>query len=265
LSSASRKAAVVIPARLGSRRFPRKVLARETGKYLIEHVWERVAGCAAVARVLIATDSDEVLAACRSFGAEVRMTSASHRSGTDRVAEVARQLDEDIVVNVQGDEPYISHQDIERLLALFDPPAVAGGGAGDRRAAAPVVMSTLAARRRDMAGFRDPNVVKAVVSRDGWALYFSRSPVPHVDRADDLEWWQHIGIYAYERGFLERFAALEPTPLEKRERLEQLRALEHGYAIRIGEAVGRHLGIDTEEEYKRFVAEESKRRGTVRA
>ena len=114
---------MVIPARLGSRRFPRKVLARETGKYLVEHVWERVRDCPAVSRVIIATDSDEVLDACRSFGADARRTSEDHRSGTDRVAEVAQGLDEDIVINVQGDEPFISHQDLETLLALFDDPS----------------------------------------------------------------------------------------------------------------------------------------------
>jgi 3-deoxy-manno-octulosonate cytidylyltransferase (CMP-KDO synthetase) len=266
VSPASRTAAVVIPARLGSRRFPRKVLARDTGKYLVEHVWERVADCAAISRVIIATDSEEVLEACRSFGAEARMTSESHRSGTDRVAEVAKDLDEDIVINVQGDEPYISHEDLERLLGLFD---VREDGLPKN--ARDVVMSTLVARRGDLEGFRDPNVVKAVIAEDGYALYFTRSPGPHADGQEtgefkeELSWWQHIGIYAYSREFLLRYATLRPTALEKRERLEQLRALEHGYSIRVGEAAGTHLGIDTAEEYERFVEEEKKRRGTVSA
>ena len=172
MSASERTAAVVIPARLGSRRFPRKILARETGKYLIQHVWERVVDCPRVSRVLIATDSEEIVEACASFGAEARMTSAEHRSGTDRVAELAENLDEDIIVNVQGDEPYISHTDILTLLELFAGPASGDGqGAG-------TVMATLAAERRDSAGFHDPNVVKAVVSADGRALYFSRAPVP---------------------------------------------------------------------------------------
>jgi len=236
----------VIPARLGSQRFPRKVLARETGKYLVEHVWERIADCAAISRVIIATDSDEVLEACRSFGADARMTSESHRSGTDRVAEVAESLDEDIIINVQGDEPYISHEDLERLLALFPEDGVEG--------AERVVMTTLASKRNDLAGFRDPNIVKAVIGKDDSALYFTRAPAPFSPEKDG-EWWQHIGIYAFRRDFLLRYASLEPTPLEVRERLEQLRALEHGYSIRVGEAAGEHLGIDTPEEYERFVAE----------
>jgi len=229
VSPVSRTAAVVIPARLGSRRFPRKVLARSTGKYLVEHVWERVANCEAITRVIIATDSDEVLEACRSFGADARMTSESHRCGTDRVAEVAEDLDEDIVINVQGDEPYISHEDLERLLALFD------GGRADRE----VVMSTLAARRGDLEGFLDPNIVKAVIDDDGHALYFTRSGAPHADGQEtgelkeELSWWQHVGIYAYSREFLLRYPALPPTALERRERLEQLRALAHGASVMI--------------------------------
>lgn len=260
MSASERTAAVVIPARLGSRRFPRKILARETGKYLIQHVWERVVDCPRVSRVLIATDSEEIVEACASFGAEARMTSAEHRSGTDRVAELAENLDEDIIVNVQGDEPYISHTDILTLLELFDGPASGDGqGAG-------TVMATLAAERRDSAGFHDPNVVKAVVSADGRALYFSRAPVPLAlpasseEGAGPVDWLQHIGIYAYTREFLLCFAGLEPTALERREKLEQLRALENGYTIRIGKAQGQHLGIDTEEEYTRFVEEEKRRK-----
>ena len=257
MSASERTAAVVIPARLGSRRFPRKILARETGKYLIQHVWERVVDCPRVSRVVIATDSEEIVEACSSFGAEARMTSAEHRSGTDRVAELAENLDEDIIVNVQGDEPYISHTDILALLDLFDGPA-----AGDGQRAG-TVMATLAAERRDSEGFHDPNVVKAVVSIDGRALYFSRAPVPlnpSEEGAGPVDWLQHIGIYAYTREFLLCFAALEPTALERREKLEQLRALENGYTIRIGKAQGQHLGIDTEEEYTRFVEEEKRRK-----
>jgi 3-deoxy-manno-octulosonate cytidylyltransferase (CMP-KDO synthetase) len=257
----TRRAAVVIPARLGSRRFPRKVLAKETGKYLVQHVWERLVGCPGVSRVIIATDSDEVLTAARSFGAEAVMTSPDHLSGTDRVAEVARELTDDYIINVQGDEPLIAHDDLILLLGLFESPAAAAG------AGAEVVMTTLVSRRSDPDGFSDPNVVKAVLARDGRALYFSRSPVPYPPlpaasregggeaAGPELLWWQHIGIYAYRRDFLLRLARLEPTPLEKRERLEQLRVLEHGYTIRAGEASGRHLGIDTLEEYRQFVAE----------
>jgi 3-deoxy-manno-octulosonate cytidylyltransferase (CMP-KDO synthetase) len=260
-----RTAAVVIPARLGARRFPRKVLARETGKYLVEHVWERVVdfpGSAGVSitRVVIATDSDEVYEAARSFGAQVCMTSPEHLSGTDRVAEVARELDDTFVINVQGDEPLIAHEDLGLLLDLFEKRSEGEEAEGEE-----TVMTTLATPRSDREGFRDPNIVKAVIGRGHRALYFSRSPVPYAAETgvEDAgqRWWQHIGIYAYRRDFLLRFASLEPTTLEKRERLEQLRALDHGYAIRVGETHARHLGIDTEAEYRRFV--EEVRQGSV--
>lgn len=237
------KVAVVIPARLGSKRFPGKVLARATGKYLVEHVHERVKGCPGVDRVILATDSEEVRRACLGFGAEVAMTSPDHASGTDRVAEVARGLDHEVLVNVQGDEPLIEHDDIQQLVELFR---------------AGVVMTTLVARRTDVAGFVDPNIVKAVLAPSQNALYFSRAPVPHAPSAPGqatVEWFQHIGIYAYRRDFLLQLSQLPPTPLEKRERLEQLRVLENGFTIRAGVSPHRHLGIDTPEEYQRFAEE----------
>jgi 3-deoxy-manno-octulosonate cytidylyltransferase (CMP-KDO synthetase) len=246
--TARKTAAVVIPARLDSRRFPRKVLARETGKYLVQHVFEAVVGCPAVSRVILATDSQEVADAARSFGAEARMTSAEHVSGTDRVAEVARTLDEEFIINVQGDEPLITALEVARLVDLFE-----WDGAGT------VEMTTLAVRRHDAEGYTDPNVVKAVLGKGNRALYFSRAPIPY-ERTDDgsaavpRDWWHHLGVYGYRRTFLLRFAELDPTPLEKRERLEQLRAIENGYVLRVGEATGRHIGVDTPEDYQRFVA-----------
>jgi len=247
------KVAAVIPARLGSHRFAGKVLARDTGKYLVQHVFERVTGCPGIDRVIIATDSDKVKAAAESFGADARLTSPDHVSGTDRVAEVARDLDHDVVINVQGDEPLIAHDDLLTLLSLFQ------GEAGRD-----VVMTTLAVRRTDEKGFHDPNVVKVVLGRDRRALYFSRSPVPY-DRdgssstdADESSgggrsWYQHVGIYAYRRDFLLRLSSLPPSELERRERLEQLRVLENGHVIRVGLSEHRHLGIDTPEEYRSFV------------
>jgi 3-deoxy-manno-octulosonate cytidylyltransferase (CMP-KDO synthetase) len=232
--------AAVIPARLGSRRFPRKVLARDTGKYLVQHVHERIAGCPGIDRVIIATDSEEVFDACRSFEADVVMTSPDHVSGTDRVAEVASGLPHDVVINVQGDEPLMEHDDLEQLIGLFQPG---------------VVMTTLAARRTDAEGFADPNIVKAIVARNGNALYFTRAPAPYVGPGQPVEWLQHIGVYAFRRDFLLGLSRLDPTPLEKRERLEQLRVLEHGYTLRVGVSPHRHVGIDTEEEYRAFVAE----------
>ncbi len=244
------KVAVVIPARLESRRFPRKVLARDTGKFLFEHVYERVVGCAGIDLVRVATDSEEVLDAGRSFGADIVMTSLEHVSGTDRVAEVAADLDHDVVINVQGDEPMIEHADLSKLVSLFD----SGAADGDE-----VVMTTLATARTDVDGFRDPNIVKVVIGARGNALYFSRSPVPHSDAlsraGDGVEWLQHIGIYAYRRSFLLRLSKLPPTELEKRERLEQLRLLENGYTLQVGMTENRHIGVDTEEEYRQFVGE----------
>ena len=244
------KVAAVIPARLESRRFPRKVLARDTGKFLFEHVYERVVGCAGIDLVRVATDSGEVLDAGRSFGADIVMTSSEHVSGTDRVAEVAADLDHDVVINVQGDEPFVEHADLLKLVSLFD----SGAADGDE-----VVMTTLATARTDVEGFRDPNIVKVVIGTRGNALYFSRSPVPHSDAlsraGDGVEWLQHIGIYAYRRSFLLRLSKLPPTELEKRERLEQLRVLENGYTLQVGMTENRHIGVDTEEEYRQFVGE----------
>jgi len=245
------KVAVIIPARLGSTRFPRKVLARETGKYLIEHVFERVAGAPGIDRVILATDSEEVLVAGRSFGAETVLTRGDHPSGTDRVAEVARRLTHDVIINVQGDEPLIEHGDLAVLRGFFE--------RGDRP---PADLATLAPRRTDTEGFRDPNIVKVVIGAGGNALYFSREPVPHhQDHArggDPLEWHQHIGVYAYQRDVLLALSALPQTALERRERLEQLRALENGWRMDVGFTAHRHLGIDTEEEYRRFVAEHAR-------
>lgn len=243
----SRGAVVVIPARLESRRFPRKVLVRETGKFLIEHVHEGVRGTEGVSRVIVATDSEEVRQAVLSFGGEVWLTSPEHVSGTDRVAEVARGLEEDIVINVQGDEPSIRREDLARLVeALRNPDGSP--------------MATLARPRCDVDGFRDPNQVKVVTTGDGRALYFSRapipgSPVPGSAAPEEIgaAWLHHIGIYGYRREFLPTFTSLPPGNLEGRERLEQLRALENGYSIRVLLTEHEYAGIDTEDEYRAFV------------
>jgi len=241
-----KRAAVVIPARLVSHRFPRKVLARETGKYLIQHVWEGVVGTPEVERVIIATDSEEVLEAARSFGAEARLTSPSHISGTDRVAEVARDLSQGIIINVQGDEPMIRKEDVSRIITLFE-------GAGED-----VVMTTLAVDRQDREGHRNPNNVKVVRDLRGRAVYFSRSPIPwrrEVAGQESESWLHHVGIYGYRRDFLLQFANLQPGKLEKIEKLEQLRVLEHGFRIQVGLTPHRYEGIDTVEEYEKFVLE----------
>lgn len=261
----------MIPARLESSRFPRKVLVRETGKFLIEHVYERVVDVPGVDRTIIATDSPEVVEAARSFGAEAWLTATDHVSGTDRVAEVARALSEEIVINVQGDEPLVSAADIARLI---DALAVDTDGHGVPD------MATLARERSDREGFRNPNIVKVVRGRRGDALYFSRSSLPH-DRdaessAEDLSdagqaneghvkarvsggaarvspWLQHIGVYGFASDFLEAFTKLAPGELEQREKLEQLRALENGFSIRVLLTEHDYTGVDTEEDYREFV------------
>lgn len=237
----------VIPARLGSTRLPRKVLLRETGRYLIDHVHERVRAARLAGRVVIATDSDEVLAACREFGAEAVMTRADHPSGTDRVAEVARALGGafDLVVNVQGDEPELDPGHVDTLVELML-------GTGSE-------MGTLAEPLDDPEEAEKPQVVKVVTDHAGRALYFSRSPLPSLGSperpAGEPLCLRHVGIYAYAPAFLQTFCALPPAPLERRERLEQLRALWHGHRIQVAVVPAQGVrGIDTPEDYARFLA-----------
>jgi 3-deoxy-manno-octulosonate cytidylyltransferase (CMP-KDO synthetase) len=235
------RAVAIIPARWASTRFPGKPLARETGKYLVEHVWERVRAAKRVERVIVATDDERIAAACREFGAEWAMTPADCPSGTDRCARVAAGLDCDLVVNVQGDEPELDPRNVDALVALLE------------RTDAP--MATLALASGDEAAFLSPHVVKVVRDLRGNALYFSRAPIPHArDGALTLSFLWHVGIYAYRRDFLAVLAALPPSPLERTEQLEQLRVLEAGHAIAVGGAVGRAGGIDTPEQYREFVA-----------
>jgi 3-deoxy-manno-octulosonate cytidylyltransferase (CMP-KDO synthetase) len=234
------RVAIIIPARLASTRLPRKVLLAETGKYLIQHVWERLAPLSGSATALIiATDSPEVLEAARSFGADARMTRADHPSGTDRVAEVARNLPVDVVVNVQGDEPTIDPQDVRNLVLPF---ATEPG----------VSMATLARRRTDPEGHANPHIVKIVTDREGHALYFSRAPIPY-PREESCAWLHHTGVYAYRKEFLLHLGTLAPTPLECMERLEQLRVLEHGRSIKVVLTEHAYEGIDTREQYEDFV------------
>jgi len=197
-----------------------------------------------VDRVLIATDSAQVQQACRSFGADCAMTSPDHASGTDRIAEAVRDLDVDIVVNVQADEPRIDPGHIDRLVGRLE-------------AEADVSMATLAAPFERPEQVADPNVVKCVVDRHGRALYFSRSVIPYDRTAGGVGpmsgYLRHLGIYAYRKPFLETFTHLTPTPLEQAEKLEQLRALEHSYSIAVERVDHAHEGIDTPEQYAAFV------------
>ena len=245
---------VVIPARLASTRLPRKLLLNETGKPLVQHTYEAAMRASRPSGVCVAADHEDIADAVRAFGGRVRMTSPDCASGTDRVAEVARNLSEvDILVNVQGDEPELPGRSIDRVIELLenDPSAV---------------MATLATPIRDRGLWEDPAAVKVVFDGQGRAMYFSRSPIPHARTwSDDLltadppHFYLHIGLYAYRRDFLLRLAALPRTPMEKLENLEQLRVLEHGYSIAVAVVDEPTVGIDTPEDYRAFVARQQRR------
>jgi len=229
----------IIPARYASTRFPGKALADLAGRPMIEHVYRRVAEARSLHGVIVATDDDRIRLAIEAFGGAVRMTSASHESGTDRVAEVAATLSCDLVVNVQGDEPLIEPAMIEEAIAPFTTDAG-------------LLMSTLRRRIEDEAQAANPHVTKVVVDADGYALYFSRAPIPFVrDPAAGTPLFRHIGLYVYRRGFLLELASQSPTPLERVEALEQLRALERGVRIKTIETRYDSIGVDTPEDLDR--------------
>lgn len=236
-------ATVVIPARFGSTRFPAKILASATGKPLVQHVVEQALKCKRVRAVMVATDDQRIVEALRPFGTEVVMTSPAHQSGTDRIAEVARGLDDAIVVNVQGDEPEIEPQVIDSLIGLLL----------EHPTAQMATAVTPLPAGQDPA---NPNLVKCAVGLDGRAVYFSRSPIPYPRDANSISsgtYYLHLGIYAYRRDFLLEYASWAPTELELTEKLEQLRVLEHGREIRVLKVARATHGIDTEEQYLEFV------------
>jgi 3-deoxy-manno-octulosonate cytidylyltransferase (CMP-KDO synthetase) len=228
---------VIIPARWASTRFPGKPLALLHGKPLIQHVWERAQRAKHVGRVIIATDDMRIAEAAFGFGAEIALTSPKHPTGTDRLAEVAAKLRATpIILNVQGDEPDIAPSTIDRLAAaLQDDPRLG--------------MVTAANPLTDPAEVRNPNVVKVVLDREGRALYFSRSVIPHDrDGRGGITYLRHQGIYGYRRKVLLDFVSWKPTPLEQAEKLEQLRALEHGVAIGVIVVRRGSVGVDAPED-----------------
>jgi 3-deoxy-manno-octulosonate cytidylyltransferase (CMP-KDO synthetase) len=239
LDSDSGGVVAIIPARYHSSRLPGKALADIAGRPMIEHVYRRAAAAAWVTSVLVATDDERILEAVRSFGGVACMTSPDHQSGTDRLAEVAAEMSCEVIVNVQGDEPLIEPGMIdEAVQPLLDDPMV--------------VMSTLRHRIEDPAELQNPNVTKVVVDREGFALYFSRAPIPFVRNGSAAAAaWRHIGLYVYRRDCLLQFATLEPTELERSEALEQLRALEHGIRILAVETRHDSIGVDTPEDLER--------------
>lgn len=200
---------------------------------MIEHVYRRAADARSIASVIVATDDQRIVDAVTAFGGAVRMTSPAHRSGTDRLAEIANTLEHDVIVNVQGDEPLIEPAMIDEAVAPF---------ASDSS----LRMSTLRRRIDDAAEVANPNVTKVVVDRDGFAMYFSRAPIPYVRNGSPAApAWRHVGLYVYRRECLLKLAQLAPTALEESEALEQLRALEHGIRIRVIETQYDSIGVDT--------------------
>ena len=247
-------AIVIIPARYHSTRFPGKPLSLLRGKTLIQHVYENSRRAHLIGDVIVATDSEAIYDKVFSFGGKAVMTEKEHPSGTDRIAEVAASVDYDIVVNVQADEPLIRSQMIDDVISLLL----------DGRAS----MGTLIKRITDVEEVLDPNVVKVVIGEEGFALYFSRSPIPY--HRDDWKFvskeqraksgileihnfycYKHIGIYSYRREVLLALSDMEPTELEKIEKLEQLRALEKGIKIKTRETFFETFGVDTPEDLEK--------------
>ncbi|MDR3233198.1 MAG: 3-deoxy-manno-octulosonate cytidylyltransferase [Planctomycetaceae bacterium] len=242
------KSIIIIPARYASTRLPQKMLLNQTGKPLIQHTYESASKAALPVSVMVACDHQAIYDAVKSFGGNVVMTDPNARSGTDRIAEVAAKCDADIIVNVQGDEPEVSGDAVDRAVQmLIDNP--------------PAVMSTLAVPIRRRQQLEDPSCVKTVFDALGRALYFSRSVIPHPRGGIQEEhlqqepplFYQHIGLYAYRRDFLLRLSQLPPSAPERTESLEQLRVLHHGYEIHVGVITEPAIGIDTADDYRRFV------------
>jgi len=230
----------VIPARLASTRLSRKVLRVIAGRPMVEWVWRAAMASGLMETVVVATDSEEVAAVCRERGIPVAMTSSSCPSGSDRVREVALEIDADIYVNIQGDEPTLTADFFPPLLSLFERPEVEVA----------TLAVPCAADEID-----DPNAVKVVTALDGRALYFSRATIPYDrDRTGFSGYRKHLGIYAYRKAALERFASLPPSPLELTERLEQLRLLENGIALYVAAAPRDTIGVDTEADLVRAEA-----------
>jgi 3-deoxy-manno-octulosonate cytidylyltransferase (CMP-KDO synthetase) len=233
----------LIPARLAATRLPNKPLIEIAGQPMIRHVWERARSAAGLSAVAFATPDLEIKQAAEAFGAQAIMTSAAHRSGTDRLAEAATLLDlpdHAIVVNIQGDEPLLNPAGIEAVVALL---------LADSALPMASLMCPCPPEDRD-----NPDCVKVVTAANGDALYFSRARIPFPRNATDTIPMQHVGLYAYRRDFLATFASLAPTPLERTESLEQLRVLENGYRIRMASVEQAPIGVDTPEDLERVRA-----------
>mgnify|MGYP006275900213 FL=1 len=232
------KVTAIIPARYASSRLPGKVLKDICGKTMIQRVYEQVKQAHNLDQVIVATDDQRVYQEVESFGGQVEMTAQEHTTGTDRLAEVAADLDSDIIVNVQGDEPLLNPAMIDQAVKpLLEDPELK--------------MSTLKHQITDEGELEDPNSVKVITDKDDFALYFSRSLIPYPRTEQELSYYKHIGLYVYRRQFLLDYTNLAPTSLEKKESLEQLRALENGYKIKVVETEHQVVGVDTEEDLEK--------------
>ena len=240
------KKVIVIPARLDSSRLPKKVLLDLKGKTVIQRVYEQCLKVKNIDGVYIATDSSEIEEVCRSFTNDIILTKSTHQSGTDRIGEAVAGIDCDIVVNVQGDEPFIDPNLIEELVHSFDNDQVS--------------MASAMSKIENIKDLQDPNVVKVVVDTQNNAIYFSRAPIPFPRDHQEIihsneeqkkhNFFRHIGIYGYQKDFLAKYIKMDQTNLEKLEKLEQLRVIENGFKIKMIEAASSLVGIDTQEDYE---------------
>jgi len=231
------KITAIIPARYESSRFPGKPLVEINNQPMIEHVYKRVEKADLIDQVIVATDDRRIAEAVKNFGGKVEMTSTNHKSGTDRIAEVAKDLDSDIIVNVQGDEPLIKPVMIDQVVKPFTNNK-------------DLLMTTLRKKIDDLNEINNPNVVKVVTDDNNFALYFSRATIPYQrkDHSGHVDYYKHIGVYAFRKDFLLEYSKMNESELEKIESLEQLRVLENGYKIRVVETVFDTVGVDTPED-----------------
>jgi len=234
----------IIPARYGSSRFPGKPLATIFGKPMIQHVYERASSCPEFSGVLVATDDERILTRVQRFGGRAVMTDKNHRSGTDRICEAARKIGltgEDLIINIQGDQPVFDPSIVFKLIKpLTENPSIS--------------MTTLKWKMDDETDIHNPNHVKVVTDNEGFALYFSRSPIPYFrenNRHSMEPYYKHLGFYGYKMKFLLRFTTLPEGTLEAAERLEQLRALEYGYRIKVLETDFNSIEVDVPEDIRK--------------
>lgn len=238
----TKQTAIIIPARYGSSRLEGKPLLKANNKPIIEWVWEKAISCPLVDRVIVATDDERIFKACKDFGAEVEMTSSEHKSGSDRIAEVANRHPEiGYIINLQGDEPLIEQANIELVIK---------GVIEDKNAD----ISTLVREIREEDEVNNPNLVKCVFDNNNYAMYFSRSKIPYERAQNDGSWkfYGHLGIYGYKREALFKMTQLPQSSYEMAEKLEQLRALQNGMRIKVGIVDNVPVGIDTIEDFEKF-------------